>query len=131
MTLVALLALATAPCDVHGFKENDFKKCDTSSFCKRHRDRPEGATREIYSIAGRWEPIAGGGGWGADLAAAGETAPLRIEHTPYGTEGVVRMRVDEPDHPRYVIPDVLVDDLAPSEFADVAFSEFHSIAGGL
>ena len=71
VTLVALLALATAPCDVHGFKENDFKKCDTSSFCKRHRDRPEGATREIYSIAGRWEPIAGGGGWGADLAAVG------------------------------------------------------------
>ena len=61
VALVALLALATAP-DVHGFKENDFKKCDTSSFCKRHRDRPEGATREIYSIAGRWEPIAGGGG---------------------------------------------------------------------
>jgi mannosyl-oligosaccharide alpha-1,3-glucosidase len=118
VALVALLALATAP-DVHGFKENDFKKCDTSSFCKRHRDRPEGATREIYSIAGRWEPIAGGGGWGADLAAVGESAPLRIELTPYGTEGVVRLRVDEPDHPRYVIPDVLVDDLAPSEFADV------------
>ena len=125
VALVAICAaLATLPdARVHGFKANDFKKCETSSFCQRLRDRPDGATREIYSIEGRWEPIGGrGGGWGALLAKAGEPRPLRVELTPYGDEGVVRLRVDEPAHPRYVVPGVLVDDLSPSEFADVQFA---------
>jgi len=126
VALVAICAaLATLPdARVHGFKANDFKKCETSSFCQRLRDRPDGATREIYSIEGRWEPIGGrGGGWGALLAKAGEPRPLRVELTPYGDEGVVRLRVDEPAHPRYVVPDVLVDSLSPSEFADVQFAQ--------
>ena len=125
VALVAICAaLATLPdARVHGFKANDFKKCETSSFCQRLRDRPDGATREIYSIEGRWEPIGGrGGGWGALLAKVGEPRPLRVELTPYGDEGVVRLRVDEPAHPRYVVPGVLVDDLSPSEFADVQFA---------
>ena len=74
VALVAICAaLATLPdARVHGFKANDFKKCETSSFCQRLRDRPDGATREIYSIEGRWEPIGGrGGGWGALLAKVG------------------------------------------------------------
>ena len=133
VALVAICAaLATLPdARVHGFKANDFKKCETSSFCQRLRDRPEGATREIYSIEGRWEPIGGrGGGWGAVLAKAGEPRPLRVELTPYGDEGVVRLRVDEPAHPRYVVPDVLVDDLSPSEFADVQFAHQSGGKGG-
>ena len=41
VALVAICAaLATLPdARVHGFKANDFKKCETPSFCQRLRDR--------------------------------------------------------------------------------------------
>ena len=86
VALVAICAaLATLPdARVHGFKANDFKKCETSSFCQRLRDRPEGATREIYSIEGRWEPIGGRGGGCASAEGGGdERGPTKcITTTP-------------------------------------------------
>ena len=88
VALVAICAaLATLPdARVHGFKANDFKKCETSSFCQRLRDRPDGATREIYSIEGRWEPIGGrGGGWGALSPKPASRARFRSSSRPTAT----------------------------------------------
>ena len=83
----------------------------SSSFCERHRDRPDGATDAIYTI-GKFSTR--GADATAVLSKAGDEGSvpqaLSLRLTAYA-DGVVRVHVDEPKAPRYAVPDVLVDGL--------------------
>ena len=100
----------------------------SASACAIDRTAPRARSTRSRGGGSRSADAAGDGA--RVLAKAGEPRPLRVELTPYGDEGVVRLRVDEPAHPRYVVPDVLVDDLSPSEFADVQFAHQSGGKGG-
>ena len=107
---VATAALAPPP--ALAFKAADFKTCATSSFCARHRDAPDGATSPVYAVSDAFALSRDGSEATATLLANGDaTRPLTLTLTSFGDEGVVRARVDDPKHPRYRVPDVLVDDL--------------------
>ena len=107
---VAIAALAPLP--ALAFKAADFKTCATSSFCARHRDAPDGATSAVYAVSDAFALSRDGSEASATLLANGDPSrPLTLTLTSFGDEGVVRARVDDPKHPRYRVPDVLVDDL--------------------
>lgn len=103
---------ALAPLPALAFKAADFKTCATSSFCARHRDAPDGATSAVYAVSDAFALSRDGLEASATLLANGDASrPLTLTLTSFGDEGVVRARVDDPKHPRYRVPDVLVDDL--------------------
>ena len=107
VAFAALLGCLTPP-RVDAFKAHDFKTCATSSFCQRHRDRSDGETSAIYAVAGPF--VVRGHDAIAQLAKQGETRALSLRLTSYA-DGVVRVFVDDPEKPRYAVPDVLVNDL--------------------
>ena len=104
---VLVLALASfLPSPTTAFKEQDFKKCATSSFCARHRDRPDNATATIYKVEGNgkfaWDK--GGADAVATLTKSGEATQLALKLTCYA-DGVVRVHIEEPKKPRYAVPE--------------------------
>ena len=106
--VVAAALCILAPQAATAFKEQDFKKCATSSFCDRHRNRPDGATSSVYKVEGTFTHK--GAEAVALLSKAGEDTPLSLKLTCYA-DGVVRVHVDDPNKPRFAVQDVLVDDL--------------------
>ena len=103
------------------FKASDFKTCATSSFCERHRHVPAHDPRRAHRLVGRFAV----GDDGAATATVersnpsgdADDRPLSLTVTPYGDEGVIRVRFDDDARPRYEVPDVLVDGLEASRRA--------------
>ena len=103
------------------FKASDFKTCATSSFCERHRHVPAHDPRRAHRLVGRFAV----GDDGAATATVersnpsgdADDRPLSLTVTPYGDEGVIRVRFDDDARPRYEVPDVLVDSLDASQRA--------------
>lgn len=127
-TLAVMMILVTAR-EVVGFKAQDFKTCETSSFCSRLRASYAGVAED--SGAGGYDgSVIGGSGSGgvvATLANGGSDKSGKLElelrsvndstSTSVKAEleafasGAVRVRVDEKDKPRYVPEGVLVEEI--------------------
>ncbi len=103
------------------FKASDFKTCATSSFCERHRHVPAHDPRRAHRLVGRFA-VGDDGAATATVERSNPSGdagdrPLSLTVTPYGDEGVIRVRFDDDARPRYEVPDVLVDSLDASRRA--------------
>jgi len=103
------------------FKASDFKTCATSSFCERHRHVPAHDPRRAHRLVGRFA-VGDDGAATATVERSNPSGdagdrPLSLTVTPYGDEGVIRVRFDDDARPRYEVPDVLVDGLDASQRA--------------
>ena len=97
------------------FKASDFKTCATSSFCERHRHVPAHDPKRAHRLLGRFA-VGDDGAATATVARSNPSGdaddrPLSLTVTPYGDEGVIRVRLDDDARPRYEVPDVLVPGL--------------------
>ncbi|GBF95413.1 glucan 1,3-alpha-glucosidase-like [Raphidocelis subcapitata] len=104
LAALAVLALITGAL---GFKEHEFKKCKTASFCDRNRGQARGGT---YRVDPASLALSGPELRAALLNSAAPGVALNLTLRAYGG-GVVRLIVDEPGAGRYHVPDILLPDL--------------------
>eukprot|EP00208_Stichococcus_sp_RCC1054_P007303 CAMPEP_0206145352 /NCGR_PEP_ID=MMETSP1473-20131121/27104_1 /ASSEMBLY_ACC=CAM_ASM_001109 /TAXON_ID=1461547 /ORGANISM="Stichococcus sp, Strain RCC1054" /LENGTH=887 /DNA_ID=CAMNT_0053541521 /DNA_START=68 /DNA_END=2731 /DNA_ORIENTATION=- len=103
--------MTTAPEDVGAFKDNDFKKCTDSAFCKRLR----GQKGEVYEVQPSSVKI-DGSQLTASLVNEANQATFQLALTAY--KGTVRLNVNEaPDKNRFQVPSVLQPTLPKQEVA--------------
>ena len=98
---------------VEAFKAQDFKTCETSSFCNRHRD----AAPKAYSIGKLNGSVSSRKGEEGDdnikdeatfdVLLDGAKTSVEMKLIAYAN-GAVRLRFDDILHPRYVPKDVLL-----------------------
>ena len=113
LAFVALFGAQIRPASA--FKASDFKTCATSSFCERHRHVPAHDPKRAHRLLGRFA-VGDDGAATATVARSNPSGdaddrPLSLTVTPYGDEGVIRVRLDDDARPRYEVPDVLVPGL--------------------
>ena len=105
--------------EVDAFKAQDFKTCETSSFCNRHRDAApkaysigkliETASKENIQRRGSADERAEEDEASFDVFLDDTKTTIEMKLIAYAN-GAVRLRFDDVLHPRYVPKDVLVPD---------------------
>ena len=105
--------------EVDAFKAQDFKTCETSSFCNRHRDAApkaysigkliETASKENIQRRGSADERAEEDEASFDVFLDDTKTSIEMKLIAYAN-GAVRLRFDDVLHPRYVPKDVLVPD---------------------